>query len=356
MQRGFLLPRHELAVNYLARNNPNLPILFTPNLPILFTPNLPILFTPDPKVPCYLLELPDEILALIVDWVIFGHQGAKKPSIQPCKWSDMFSLVRVCKTLYGFANDELIWRRLNEAYVCFSPCPLRVEAPSRMKLIQKYNGGRWASARAFVHGSGTCFIAEGCYLSWHQYHNFQGPEIQGLLDRGLENEVIDACETPTMGISLLFVDGTIFQVDQFSGTCQKSIFQLPNEAGRPLRICATNAGNFVVTVTGQVYFWTLIQLSPIDEAYGPSKLIQVKNISGKIINVHDDENNKNYQGEDRAMNWYVLLEGKDVGYRIPYAVLTLWAMEISLTEEEIQRAVGMVNGTQAPAQIQAPAV
>lgn len=348
MQRGFLLPRHELAVNYLARNNPNLPILFTPDLPILFTP--------DPKIPCYLLELPNEILALIVDWVIFGHQGAKKPSIQPCKWSDMFSLARVCKTLYGFANDELVWRRLNEAYVCFSPCQLVDSAPSRMKLIQKYNGGTWASSRVFVNGNGTCFIAEGCYPSWYQYYNFQGPEIQGLLDRGLKNEVIDACETPTMGISLLFVDGTIFQVDHFSTISRKTVHRLPNEAGRPLRICSTNVGNFVVTVTGQVYFWTLIQSSPIDEAYGPSKLIQVKKISGKITNVYDDKENEKYQGEDRATKLHVLLEGEDVGYRIPYAVLTLWAMEISLTEEEIQRAVGMMNGTQAPIQMQAPVV
>lgn len=336
MRPGFLLPnRRELAVDYLARNNPVRPILFTH----------------DPNSPCYLLDLPTEVLSVIVEWVVFSRVGP--PSIQPCIWRDVFALGRTCKATYAAVNDELVWRRLNAAYIVPRyRDPALAQLPSREQLITKY-GIKISQDNCLIGGNGSCTFSRDLEVRpWNHCRMFQCRELMQIQSLGLVREVVDVCRSSEHGTCLLFIDGTIVSNRADINT----IGRLPAGVGRPLRIFGTPMGNFITTALGHLYYWTMVPSDVNAELLMPSKLICINEIQEQVENIYDDPTNKLYNGPDPAQNWCIKFDCEAGGYRMSYANLNLRAIGVTITGEELQRIMAIVDdGALPPALVQPPA-
>lgn len=341
MQRGFLLPRHQLAIHYLVGNNLSLQ-KSAPTTQDGY----------DPNKPCHLLELPAEILEYIVSWVIFGHIGPKIPSIQPCRWSDMFTLTRTCKTLHISANDERIWRKLNERYIS-SLRSSGDESTSKEILIQKYRRSI-TSALYTLYGNGRCFYRTrpGIFYTVEPWTRvITSPEVIKHVEAGKLVNQVTCMHTSTEGEIFGLVDGTI--VHKSRPANDTILLRIPSGAV-PLSIYRLQVGCFVCTSMDEVYFWTEIEDVTISGRYSMSKLARISQVQSMVTDIHDDESNAVYQGDNPAANLHVAFEceqreikpGEPMlsGYRISYGTLQFLAMDITMTDEEMQRTMAIVAG------------
>lgn len=300
---------------------------------------------PPPDVisgPCHLLSLPVEILALIVEWVVFGHEGSKRPSIQPANWKRMHRLALTCRLMYELVNDELLWQRLNDAYLVGFHVPLpKGELTPREALIHKYKA-KYCDDIITLRGNGTCTVnIADTDMDWTvliALAQERGAILQHLEANNIHDEMV-CVGVRSPEIVFVFVDGTILH--KFSSK-HTSRLKVPSDS-RPVGMRFLEIGCFVWTAHGDVFFWSKIDSIEPEGLQIPTKLASLNMVKDKVIDIFTDPENNNYTGDNPAVNKYVVIKCETISYKASYAMLILLMMEIHMSDEEIHRAIEIVG-------------